>query len=444
MALLTAPPRAPECPPRASAGAVGGVSAQVQSADRATWPATIALLGASHATPPTAHSSVPDLAFRNGGACVTFVAVQPGGEGGRSRQQRARARATARAILSATAEFPGGQQGDDAPLRAAWLVPGEALRARKAVGGFAPPPIPVARKQNTQLVDLGSVHALDVLVHGEDYVFVCAGSALTGITATPAACKISGDGYPTLDECGCGVQRGDKTLHLALFAVGLLKALSVDVGGLGALQRFGASASDAELDTAEAEWQAYEDRSSAAVAAAVAVAVASVEARVLRVVVGESGATASAASQRRRRTTRHECPCPTMYVCRRLRLALCETHAVALALRTCGTRTETGWRRPLRVSWRRRGCAQPPRACPRVESDRARRTRLCVCRASRRRRLGRWAPADTSWTFLCLKAWSPNRGAGAQQRPVMCKLDRHRDAYHGTSRVKNLMALCMK
>ena len=162
---------------------------------------------------------------------------------------------------------------------------------------------------------------------------------------------------------------------LALFAVGLLKALSVDVGGLGALQRFGASASDAELDTAVAEWQAYEDRSSAAVAATVVAAVASVEARVLRVVVGESGAAASTASQPlTSRTSAHAPRCMCAALRGRLRLALCETRAVALALRTGGTRTETGWRRPLRVSWRRRGCAQPPRACPRVESDRARRT----------------------------------------------------------------------
>ena len=59
-----------------------GVSQQEdESAHRAAWPATIAQLVASHAKPPTAGSSVPNLVFQNGAACVTSAAMEPDGEG---------------------------------------------------------------------------------------------------------------------------------------------------------------------------------------------------------------------------------------------------------------------------------------------------------------------------------------------------------------------------
>ena len=65
----------------------------------------------------------------------------------------------------------------------------------------------------------------------------------------------------------------------------------------------------------------------------------------------------------------------------RLRLALCETRSVALALGTCGTCTETGPRRPLRVSWppQVRTVPQPPWA----ESKRAHCMRLCLVSRAR-------------------------------------------------------------
>ena len=95
---------------------------------------------------------------------------------------------------------------------------------------------------------------IGMLVHGEDYVFVCTGRDLNRCHADGV--QDSGNSYPTAAACGCRVrlQTGNvppPALHLALFAIGLLKALSADVGGgLGALLRFDGTASPASLDVA--------------------------------------------------------------------------------------------------------------------------------------------------------------------------------------------------
>ena len=143
MAVLAAAPQAPAAPlacppppPRRESSI--GVTQQDEGAHRAAWPATIAQLAASYATPLTAGMRVPDLVFLNGAACVMFAAMQLDGEATlRSRQGREASRAAARAILSASTEFPAGQKRNNAPLRAAWLVPEDALRARTALGGAA-------------------------------------------------------------------------------------------------------------------------------------------------------------------------------------------------------------------------------------------------------------------------------------------------------------------